>query len=267
MKKSFMVYFVFFLCALTMGVGGVTKTGAAEPVKPLVLRHADQSPPTGPRAEYVKKVCKEVERLTEGRVKIDIYWSETLVKVREIPKAIQRGVCDMGWTTPLYNPADFPLWSHQERVLSFPNGGDASWMGRKAWELFDRSKELRGELEKMKMTNWFFCPYDAYVLFSKKEVKTLADLKGMRIRVSGEAWSKMVNAIGAHATFIPLADTYSALERGTVDAASAPWSTGKGFSLYEVVPHVVEKDTFGGYAFILVSLSSLAKMSEQDRKT
>ncbi len=267
MKRTIAMSLAVIGCLLSLLVVGSAEAGPSPQMKPLILRHADQSPATGPRAEFVQKACKEVERLTEGRVKIDIYWSETLVKVREVPKALQRGVCDMGWVAASYNPADIPLWTHFEKILYFPKGGDAGWMGRKAWELFDRSKELRGDFEKMKLTNWFFCPYDAYVLFSKKMVKTLADMKGMRIRVSGEGWSKMVNAIGGHATFIPLGDTYSALERGTVDAGSAPWSTGKGFALYEVVPYVIEKDTFGGYAFILVSLSALAKMSEQDRKT
>lgn len=52
--------------------------GAASQNKPLVLRLAEMSPPTGTRAEFLQKACKEVETLTEGRVKIQIYWSETL---------------------------------------------------------------------------------------------------------------------------------------------------------------------------------------------
>src|SRR3974377_1334841 len=65
--------------------------------KPLVLRIAEMSPPAGTRAEFLKKACKEVETLTEGRVKIEIYWSESLVKVKEMPRAIQRGLCDIAW--------------------------------------------------------------------------------------------------------------------------------------------------------------------------
>jgi TRAP-type C4-dicarboxylate transport system substrate-binding protein len=47
--------------------------------------------------EYLKKAGSEVEKLTEGRIKFEIYWSESLVKVKEMPKAIQKGVCDIAW--------------------------------------------------------------------------------------------------------------------------------------------------------------------------
>jgi TRAP-type C4-dicarboxylate transport system substrate-binding protein len=95
--------------------------GAAAPAKPLVLRLAEMSPPTGTRAEFLQKACKEVETLTEGRVKIQIYWSETLVKVKEMPRATQRGLCDISWVIAIYTPAEIPLWTHYMVMLYHPN--------------------------------------------------------------------------------------------------------------------------------------------------
>jgi TRAP-type C4-dicarboxylate transport system substrate-binding protein len=235
-------------------------------VKPLVLRIAEMSPATGTRPAFLQKACKEVERLTEGRIKTEIYWSESMVKVKEIPKAIQRGVCDLGWIAASYHPAEFPLWTHYMMVLYHPQGDDAAYLARKAWELFDRSKALRDDMEKIGQTAWFCCPYDSYPMYSKKAVKNLDDIKGMRVRVSGEGFSKMVRAIGGHPTFIPASDTYTGLERGTVDGAIAGWEWGKRYAFYEVVPYVVETDVFMQYGFNNVSLAALRKMSEADRK-
>ena len=244
-----------------------TLAGAASQNKPLVLRLAEMSPPTGTRAEFLQKACKEVETLTEGRVKIQIYWSETLVKVKEMPRAIQRGLCDSAWVIAIYTPAEIPLWTHYMVILYHPKGDDAAWLAKKTWELFDNSPPLRAELEKIGQTAWFCCPYDSYCMYSKKMVNTLADMKGMRIRVSGEGYSKMVSAIGAHPSFVPAGDTYSAMERGTVDGAIAGWEWGKRYGFFEIVPYTIDTSVCMMYAFNNVSLAALNKMSEKDRKT
>ncbi len=239
---------------------------SAQP-KPLVIRLAEMSPPTGTRAQFLQKACKEVETLTEGRVKVQIYWSETLVKVKEMPRAIQRGLCDAAWVIGIYTPAEIPLWTHYMVTLYHPKGDDAAWLARKTWELVDNSAPLRAELEKLGQTAWFSCPYDSYCMYSKKLVNNLADMKGMRIRVSGEGYSKMVSAIGAHPTFVPAGDTYSAMERGTVDGAIAGWEWGKRYGFFEIVPYTIDTSVFMLYAFNNVSLAALKKMSEKDRKT
>jgi TRAP-type C4-dicarboxylate transport system substrate-binding protein len=254
----------FWLSFLLLGTGAA---GAASQTKPLVLRLAEMSPPTGTRAEFLQKACKEVETLTEGRVKIQIYWSETLVKVKEMPRAIQRGLCDSAWVIAIYTPAEIPLWTHYMVILYHPKGDDAAWLAQKTWELFDNSPPLRAELEKIGQTTWFCCPYDSYCMYSKKMVNTLADMKGMRIRVSGEGYSKMVSAIGAHPSFIPAGDTYSAMERGTVDGAIAGWEWGKRYGFFEIVPYTIDTSVCMMYAFNNVSLAALNKMSEKDRKT
>ena len=240
---------------------------AGAQAKPLVLRIAEMSPPAGTRADYLKKACKEVETLTEGRVKMEIYWSESLVKVKEMPRAIQRGLCDGAWVIAIYTPAEIPLWTHYMVMLSHPKGDDAAWITKKMWDLFDASKPLRNDLEKLGQTAWFACPYDSYCMYSKKAVKNLADMKGMRVRVSGEGYSKMVSAIGVAPTFVPAGDVYSALERGTVDGAIAGWEWGKRYGFFEIVPYVVDTNVFMMYAFNNISLASLKKMSEKDRKT
>ena len=75
-----------------------------------------------------------------------------------------------------------------------------------------------------------------------------------------------MSAAGAHPSTIPASETYTALEKGTVDAAITGWEWGKRYGFFEVVPYVSDLDVFGGYAFMNVSLSALGRMSESDRK-
>jgi TRAP-type C4-dicarboxylate transport system substrate-binding protein len=254
------------LIVFALLIAGSANAQPTKAAKPLILRIAEMSPSTGTRPIFLQRACSEVEKLTDGRIKTEIYWSESLVKVKEIPKAIQRGVCDIGWISPGYHPAEFPLWTHFLAVLYHPQADDAAWLAKKAWEIFDASKALRADMEKMGQIAWFCCPYDSYPMYSKKIVKSIEDMKGMRIRVSGEGYSKMVKAIGGHPTFIPASDTYSGLERGTVEGAIAGWEWGKRYGFFEVVPYVIETNVFMQYGFNTVSLAALGKMSEQDRK-
>jgi TRAP-type transport system periplasmic protein len=234
--------------------------------KPLVIRVAEISPPTGPRAEMLLKAVAEVERLTEGRIKMEVYWSETLVKTKEMPKAIQRGVADIGYCAPTYHPAEFPLMTHFMYIAFHPKGEDSDYITRKAWELYDNCKPLRDEVEKLGQTVWFMLPYDSYALYSRKIVKGLDDMKGMRIRVTGDGYAKMVKAIGAFPTYTTAPEIYNMLERGTVDAALSGWEPGKRYGFYEVAPYVIETNFSFQYAFNNVSLAALQKMSEKDRK-
>jgi len=86
-------------------------------------------------------------------------------------------------------------------------------------------------------------------------------MKGIRVRVSGEGSAKCIIAAGAHPSTIPASETYTALEKGTVDAAITGWEWGNGMVFLRwCLCH--RFGCFGGYAFMNVSLSTLRKMSE-----
>ena len=128
MEKNKLMSLTFLVFVLTLWVVGASEAQSTKPGKPLVLRVAELSPATGTRAVFLKKACSEVEKLTEGRIKTEIYWSESLVKVKEFPKAIQRGVCDVAWIAATYHPAEIPLWTHFLSVTYHPKGEDAGWI-------------------------------------------------------------------------------------------------------------------------------------------
>lgn len=107
MKRFFSVSFSAFALSLILFAGWPSEA-PAQGGKTLVLRVAHLSSAIGTGPEYLKKAAAEVEKRTEGRIKFEIYWSESLVKVKEMPKAVQRGVCDVAWVASSYHPAEIP---------------------------------------------------------------------------------------------------------------------------------------------------------------
>lgn len=238
-----------------------------KPGKSLVLRWSDMSPATGLRPEYLKKAAAEVEKATEGRVKIEFYWSNSLVKVKENVRAVQKGIADMAWTASSYHPAEYPIGLASQNVLYAPQGDDAAFIVKKYWEMWDEYKPFRDQLEKWGSTVWFLFPYDSYGCYATKPVRKLEDFKGMRIRVSSEGIGKMVTAVGAHPEFSPASEVYTALEKGMFHGAICGYEWGKRYSFYEVSKYLNLIDAcMIGCGYGIVSFAALNKMSEKDRK-
>jgi len=251
-------------CAITF-VFSVPAFAAKQ--KPLILKFSDMSPSTGLRPQFLMKAAEEVEKATEGRVKIQFYWSNSLVHVKENVRAVQSGVADMAWVMPIYHPAAYPLGLVSQNVLSAPHSGEAGFIVRAFWDLWDECKPLRSEVEKWGSTMWYLMPYEGYGCYATKPIKTIEDFNGMRLRVSSEGIGKMVSAVGAHPQFVPASEVYTSLEKGMFDGAVVGYEWGKRYSFYEVTKYLNLLDScMIGCAYGIVSTDKIAKMSEQDRK-
>jgi TRAP-type C4-dicarboxylate transport system substrate-binding protein len=77
-------------------------------------------------------------------------------------------------------------------------------------------------------------------LFSRKPIRGPADLKGLKVRVYGPAQTEFARALGMEPVSIAFAETYTALERGTVDAAFTGTYPGFALKFYEVTKYLVD---------------------------
>jgi len=257
---------LLFLVFLTI-VFVFSATTFAAKQETVVLKWSDMSPPTGLRPQFLQKAAEEVEKATEGRVKIQFYWSNSLVHVKENVRAVQSGIADMAWTMPIYNPSEYPLGTVSQTVLSAPHGGDAGYIVRAFWDLWDECKPLRDEVEKWGVTAWYLMPYGGYGCYAKKPITTLEDINGMRLRVSSEGIGKMVAAVGASPQFLAASEVYTALDRGMFDGAVVGYEWGKRYRFYEVTSYLNQWDScMIAVAYGIVSKAALNKMSDQDRK-
>ena len=81
--------------------------------------------------------------------------------------------------------------------------------------------------------------YPDQAFFSKKAVRKPADFKGLKTRVHSVALASLVAGLGGEPLTIPFADTYTALERGTLDAGITGTKPGFGLRWYEVSKYLV----------------------------
>ncbi len=178
--------------------------------------------------------AKKVEEATKGRVKIRTYFSQTLVKGNEMWKGTQAGITDIGWMfhgywpelTPLSDVLTLPL-------LPFTTAAEGS---RALSKLVAKFPVLQKEFDAVKqLMIWTSNQY--VIITTKKQIKTMEDFKGMKLRASGGPPSDQIRALGGVAMLIPMPETYQALEKGVIDGAVVPWEAVHGFRFYEVAKY------------------------------
>lgn len=101
-------------------------------------------------------------------------------------------------------------------------------------------------------------------LFMKQEVKTPADLKGLRVRSSGSAIvSGTVAAMGADPTVLPWSEAYSGLQQKVIDGLEAHYSAAVGSSIFEVSSHLCKTGHFQHILNVVVSEKWFQKLPEE----
>lgn len=181
-----------------------------------------------------QRVADRINAMSGGRLEVTVFAAGTLVPAFEVFDAVAAGTVEMAHTAAFYWRGKMPAAVF---FTSVPFGlspvDHQAWLehagGQALWDELYRPHRVRGFLAGNtgpSMGGWF-----------RKEVKSLADLKGLRIRVLGIG-GDVFNRLGATPVAIPPADLITSLEKGAVDAVEflAPVSdltTG----LYQAAPY------------------------------
>ena len=132
-----------------------------------------------------------------------------------------RGVKDFGI---VFGPFLFDNW-------------DQCWNLVKSQWYADKSKDLEGKGQKILGSNWV---YGARHTLTTKPVNSVEDLKGMKIRVPNNAIQvKGFEVLGAVPTPMPLGDTYTALQQGTIDGVENPLPVLYNGKFQEVAKYLI----------------------------
>lgn len=185
--------------------------GAAEE-KPIVLRYADFTNPKGGYGQPPLYFMQEVEKRTNGRIKFEPYWSNTLVPSNEITKAVSTGLADMGRIHGGNEAGKLPVFN----LGSLPSLGNKLWATCMAWDDFTRhSKAAIAEMKKYNLKPLFAFGTTEVNLNTTVKVTQLEDLKGLKIRGVGNQMP-LLKALGAIPVSGVSQEITILLERGTI---------------------------------------------------
>ena len=178
--------------------------------------------------------CEKVEEVTKGRVKVTPYYSQTLCKSPDNWDATKSGVCDISWTFVGYLPGMAPLTD----VVTLPFLGinKAAQCGAILWQLHEKFPEIQQEYAGNKVL-LFKATNPYFIATSEKQVKTVEDLKGLKLRVHAGPPTEAMKALGAVPLLMPAPDLYTSLEKGVLDGVVYAAAFTHYFKLDEVVQY------------------------------
>lgn len=180
--------------------------------------------------------AEQIESRTKGRVKLDIVSLPELgLSGFELVRVMQAGLVDMGDVLPTYVAGDIPVIEGAD-LLGIFGDYDSAVAGHRAWETVLREK-YSDRLGAVVLGSW---PWAQQLLYSNRPVTSLADVKGMKIRVFSPAMAQFVRALGGEPVSLAYAEVYTALERKTVDGAITCSRCGWDTKWYEVTKHLVD---------------------------
>jgi len=192
--------------------------------------------------------AKEVERRTDGRVKIVIHWSESLGKIPDLPELCSRGAVDIISTTPSYSPTWFRLTSVLNQVPFIQNTLEEVQAISKKLYFEGPLPEIDYKRNNMKLL--FVGCFREYHIFAKEPIETLEDMKGKKIRTWGPYLPRAIMVAGAVPVDVSPSEMFESLQRGRVDGI--PWGlhSAYGAGLHEIAPYI-SKTGIGLYPGII----------------
>jgi len=184
-------------------------------------------PPNHGQKKAADAWAREIERRTQGQVKIQLFAGGSLTQADQCYDGVVKGISDLCMSAFAYTRGRFPVMEALDLPLGYPSGIVATRVAN------DFYKKLQPrELNQVKVL--YLHAHGPGLLHTVKPVKNLADLKGMKIRSTGLS-AKVVSALGAVPVAMPQGSTYEALQKGVVEGTIGPMEVLKGWKQAEVV--------------------------------
>ncbi|MFS0823139.1 C4-dicarboxylate TRAP transporter substrate-binding protein [Bacillus sp. 1P02SD] len=212
----------------------------------IVLKTTIQTPQVALLSKGFDAYLDAIEEESDGRIKFERYYSESLAKTADVLDALSAGIADVGVIVPPLVESKIPL----NNVGHSPAVYENVWAGSKAhYELYENNPELNEELEKNGVTFGGQLAVASSYVFTKEPIKSSADLKGLRMVALGDH-GILAQELGAVPVSIPSTETFEALQRGTVDGVFFNLTTATTYNYEEVAGHVY-KLPIGGVALLI----------------
>lgn len=215
---------------LIAGCGGDNNnTGAVDQVT-LSVSHGMAEADSSGIQEWMRLVQEE----TQDAVDFEIFYNESLCPITETPGCVQDGRADIGFSSSIYVPADFPIT--EIGAVGFQTV-DLQAQIDSLQTLYDETPEMQDEFSALNQRLLYFHAPGIHQIVLSQRVESLDDLAGLSIRsVGGQAAN--LAALGANPIDTNPFEVYEAIERGVLDGASYPLELIGQNRIAEVAPYI-----------------------------
>jgi TRAP-type C4-dicarboxylate transport system substrate-binding protein len=207
-------------------------------------------PPANYHTENIVQFAKDVESATGGKLKITVHANASLFKAPEIKRAVQSGQAQAGEIllanfaneNPIYALDGVPFLA-----TTYPEAKKLAEVSR---------PQLEKLLAAQGIKVLFMVPWAPQGIYSKKEIASVADLRGIKWRAYSPATAKIAELIGAQPVQIQQAELSAAMATGVIESYMSSGSTGYDTKTYESIKNFYDTQAWIPKNAVLVNAKS-----------
>lgn len=234
MKSKFTIFFTIALF-LIVSLAGCGQKPAGQPggaqQKEIQFKFAHYLPLDHFASKAAQQIVDEIKKNSNGTIKVNFFPAEQLYKSNDLHEAVRKGDLEMGFGATSY----FSDIDASTAIFDVPFIFADYSAAFKALD-GDLGKEFGNILGKygVKVIGYMHYGFLDGIGNNVRPIKYPEDLKGLRIRTFGFIPVETFRALGSSPTAISSGETYTAIQRGTVDGAQSGISSFVSRKWYEV---------------------------------
>lgn len=219
-------------------------------------------PVHGLHKDFMEPWARELEQRSGGTVRVSVFpGSAALGNVAQQYDQVLAGVTDIAHGLVGIPRGRFPRTTLMDLPFLF---SDADQATRTLWALYQDGL-LSEEFKEVKVLA-LHCHNPGLFHTREVPVRTMEDLRGLRMRTPSPAISTMLAYLGATPVGMPPGQVYEALQRGTLDGAAFPWDPINSFKLAEVLDFHLNARVYTTCFYFVMNERSYEHLPEMARQ-
>src|SRR5690242_19202703 len=188
-------------------------------------------PADNPHSENLALFAKDVADGTGGKLQITVHANASLFKAPEIKRAVQTGQAQIGEVLISLHENEDPVYG----VDVIPFLATSYQESRKLWQA--SKPAIARKLASQGMLLLFAVPWAPQEIYSKKDINSVADMKGLKWRAYNVGTARIGELVGAQVVTVQAAELPQALATGVVNSFITSAATGYDSKAWESVDH------------------------------
>ncbi|GAB3483854.1 TRAP transporter substrate-binding protein [Polaromonas eurypsychrophila] len=211
-------------------------------------------PATNFHTENITQFAKDVDAATSGKLKITVHANASLFKAPEIKRAVQSGQAQAGEILLANFANENPLYALDGVPFLATSYADAERLYAVSKPAIEKLLAAQG----IKLL--FSVPWAPQGIYSKREINSVGDLRGIKWRAYSPATAKIAELIGAQPVQIQQAELSAAMATGVIESYMSSGSTGYDTKTYEHIKNFYDTQAWIPKNAVLVNLKSFTAL-------
>jgi TRAP-type C4-dicarboxylate transport system substrate-binding protein len=213
--------------ATTASFGLLSSTAMAQTKWNLATAYSNTNFHTENQMEF----AKDIEKLTGGKLSVTVHGNASLFKAPEIKRAAATGQIQMGEVLLSLHENENPLFGIDVVPFLATSFADS----RKLWNAV--KGDISKALDAQGLMVLFAVPWPPQGIYAKKDLNSVADMKGLKWRAYNVGTTRIAEIVGAQPLTIQAAELPQALATGVADSYMSSGATGYDSKTWETLTH------------------------------